>query len=153
VIWAHYNYETDLLNKVVPDSVNVSGTDKDEAKEEKFIAFANGEIKNLITKPKIGAWGLNWQHCNHMAFFPSHSFEQYYQGVRRCYRFGQKRPVYVDIVTTDGEQAVTENIKRKAKDMETMFSMLVKFMNNKYQPKKQEQFEKPVALPEWLMTG
>ena len=56
----------------------------------------------LVTKPKIGAWGLNWQHCNHMTFFPTHTYEQYYQAVRRCWRFGQTRPVLVDIVTTEG---------------------------------------------------
>jgi hypothetical protein len=94
--------------------VQVSGEDSDDAKEEKFLAFARGEIRVLVTKPKIGAWGLNFQHCAHVTFFPSHSFEQYYQGVRRCWRFGQTRPVRVDVVTTEGERGVMENLQRKA---------------------------------------
>jgi hypothetical protein len=68
----------------------------------------------LVTKPKIGAWGLNFQHCATCDDFPSHSFEQYYQAVRRCWRFGQKRPVRVDIVTTEGERGVLANLQRKA---------------------------------------
>lgn len=83
IVWCHMNDEGDMIEKIIPDAVQVSGKDSDESKEEKFIAFSKGNIRVLITKPKIGAWGLNFQHCNHMTFFPSHSFEQYYQGVRR----------------------------------------------------------------------
>jgi len=150
VVWAHYNYETDYLEKIIPGSINIQGSDSDDAKEEKFIAFSKGQVKTLIIKPKIGCWGLNWQHCNHTVFFPSHSYEQFYQGVRRFYRFGQTRPVYVDIVTTDGEQAVTENIKRKANDMERMFQMLVKYMNDPHLAKKTEKLNKKVQIPNWL---
>ena len=150
VIWAHYNYETDYLEKIIPDSINISGADSDEKKEEKFIAFSKGQVKRLIIKPKIGCWGLNWQHCNHTVFFPSHSYEQFYQGVRRFYRFGQERPVYVDIVTTDGEEAVTRNVKRKAESMKLMFEMLVKYINNPYLAKETEQFSGSVQVPEWL---
>jgi hypothetical protein len=81
----------DLLERLIPDAAQVSGADSDEAKEEKFLAFARGELRVLVTKPKIGAWGLNFQHCAHVTTFPSHSFEQYYQGIRRCWRFGQTR--------------------------------------------------------------
>jgi hypothetical protein len=88
--WCHLNDEGDLLEKMIPDAIQVSGKDSDDAKEEKLLAFAKGQARVLVTKPSIGAWGLNFQHCNHMTFFPSHSFEQYYQGVRRCWRFGQK---------------------------------------------------------------
>jgi hypothetical protein len=76
VIWAHYNYETDFLEKNIPDSLQISGKDSDEKKEEKFDLFLNKKIRRLIIKPKIGAWGLNWQHCNHMTFFPSHCFDE-----------------------------------------------------------------------------
>jgi SNF2 family DNA or RNA helicase len=86
--------------------VQVSGSDRDESKEEKFMAFADGQTRVLVTKPKIGAFGLNFQHCNHVTFFPDHSYEQYYQAVRRCWRFGQKREVNVDIVMTEGDRKV-----------------------------------------------
>ena len=85
-----------------------------------------------------------------MTFFPSHSYEQYYQGVRRCWRFGQTKPVNVDIITTEGENAVSENIKRKAKDAEIMFSMLVKYMNAELSFVKDEKFNKKNEVPTWL---
>jgi len=151
-IWADYNYETDYLEKFIPNAVQISGQDEDDEKEEKFNAFLKGEIKRIIIKPKIGAWGLNWQHCNHAIVFPNHSYEQYYQLVRRLHRFGQKRDVFVDIVTTEGEGRVFDNIKRKAADAEKMFSMLVSFMNNELKINKQENFNKKMELPTWLKT-
>ena len=150
VIWCHYNYEGDLLLKEVPDSVQISGSDKDEAKEEKFIAFSNSEIKNLIIKPKIGAFGLNWQHANHMTFFPSHSYEQYYQGVRRMWRFGQTKPVTVDLVTTEGELGVYDNIRRKARDAQIMFEKLVEHMNNELKIKAKTHINNKINLPLWI---
>ena len=77
------------------------------------MAFADSKVRVLVTKPKIGAWGLNLQNCNHITFFPSHSFEQYYQGVRRCWRFGQTRPVDAWIVVSDAETLIVENVRRK----------------------------------------
>jgi hypothetical protein len=150
IIWGHYNYETDALEKAVAGAVQISGSDSDESKEEKFLAFSKGEIKRLVIKPKIGAWGLNWQHCNHMTFFPSHSYEQYYQGVRRCWRFGQKNPVYVDTITTEGEGRVSENIKRKAQDAEIMFSKLVEYMNNELKLQRKEYKKTQINLPKWI---
>jgi hypothetical protein len=87
LVWCHLNDEGDLIEKLIPDAVQVSGGDSDQAKEERLIGFANGDVRVLVTKPKIGAWGLNFQRCNRITFFPSHSFEQYYQGIRRCWRF------------------------------------------------------------------
>ena len=81
---ASLNEEGDRLAEIISGAQQVSGSDSDEEKEEKFTAFAKKKLRVLITKPKIGAWGLNFQHCAHVTFFPSHSFEQYYQGVRRC---------------------------------------------------------------------
>ena len=111
VVWCHLNDEGDLLQKMIPDCVQVSGKDSDDQKESKLIDFSAGNARVIVTKPKIGAWGLNWQHCNYMTMFPSHSYEQYYQGVRRCWRFGQTKPVHVDIVTTEGEQQVMKNLQ------------------------------------------
>jgi hypothetical protein len=125
LVWCHLNDEGGLLERLIPDAVQVSGDDADEAKEEKFAAFTDGKARVLITKPKIGAWGLNFQHCAHTTTFPSHSFEQYYQSIRRLWRFGQKRPVRVDIVTTEGEREVMQSLQRKAGQAEEMFSRLV----------------------------
>lgn len=150
VIWGHYNYETDFMEKMIPESVQISGADSDESKEEKFIAFGKGEIKRLITKPMIGAWGLNWQHCNHTVFFPSHSYEQYYQGVRRFYRFGQQREVFSDMVTTEGELGVFHNIKRKSNDANRMFDMLVKHMNNELKLENKIHLNNKINLPVWM---
>lgn len=150
VIWGHYNYETDYMEKVITDAVQISGSDSDDAKEEKFISFAKSQIKNLIIKPQIGAFGLNWQHCNHTVFFPSHSYEQYYQGVRRFYRFGQKRNVNVDIVTTEGEAGVYQNIKRKSEDANRMFAMLVKYMSNELKIENKAHLNQSINLPTWL---
>ena len=150
LVWCHLNDEGDMLEKMIPDAVQVSGSDSDERKEERLEAFAEGKARILITKPKIGAWGLNFQHCNHVTFFPSHSFEQYYQSVRRCWRFGQKRPVTVDIVTTEGERGVMRNLQRKAAQSDTMFSHLVAEMNQALAIERATNMTKKMELPSWL---
>jgi hypothetical protein len=148
--WCHLNDEADLLEELIPDSQQVSGDDEDDEKEEKFLAFANGQLNNLITKPKIGAWGLNFQRCAHITTFPSHSFEQYYQAVRRCWRFGQKRSVRVDMVTTEGEGDVMANMQRKAKAADRMFSSLVAEMNNAMHLERSNAFTTEMEVPAWL---
>lgn len=150
LVWCHLNEEGDTLARVIPDAVQVSGKDSDDAKEDKLLAFADGRARVLITKPKIGAWGLNYQHCNHVTFFPSHSFEQYYQGVRRCWRFGQDKPVQVDIVTTEGERGVLRNLQRKAAQADKMFSNLVSEMNSAQSIDRTTTFTKKQELPAWL---
>ena len=150
LVWCHLNEEGDTLARVIPDAVQVSGKDSDDAKEDKLLAFADGRARVLITKPKIGAWGLNYQHCNHVTFFPSHSFEQYYQGVRRCWRFGQERPVQVDIVTTEGERGVLRNLQRKAEQADKMFSNLVAQMNAAQAIDRTTSFTKKQEIPAWL---
>jgi len=150
LIWCHLNEEGDLLERLIPGSVQVSGKDSDEQKEEKFLAFSSGQAKKLITKPKIGAWGMNWQHCAHQTFFPSHSFEQYYQGVRRSWRFGQTRPVRIDIVTTEGEKSVLKNLQRKAQAADKMFSKLVEHMRDAEKIARSVPFTKQMEVPQWL---
>ena len=151
LVWCHMNDEGEMLEKMIPDAGQVAGSDSDEAKEERLIGFADGKARVLITKPKIGAWGLNYQHCNHVTFFPSHSFEQYYQGVRRCWRFGQTRPVTVDIVSTEGEQNVLRNLQRKSNQADQMFGNLVAQMNQAIGVDKASPFTKKQELPEWLL--
>lgn len=149
LVWCHLNDEGDALEKLIPDAIQVSGKDSDEAKEEKLLSFATGQSRVLITKHKIGAWGLNFQHCNHVVEFPSHSFEQHYQGIRRCWRFGQKRPVKVDIVTTEGERGVLKNLLRKSDQAETMFANLVSCMSDASHVARSQQFTKTIVVPEW----
>ena len=150
LVWCHLNDEGDALEKLIPDAIQVSGKDSDEAKEEKLLSFANGKSRVLITKHKIGAWGLNFQHCNHVVEFPSHSFEQHYQGIRRCWRFGQKRPVTVDIVTTEGERGVLKNLQRKSAQAEEMFANLVAEMNSSMAISRASSFSKTINLPAWV---
>lgn len=150
VIWCHMNEEGDLLEQIIPEAKQVYGSQDDDEKEEILNAFATGQVKRLVTKPKISGFGLNWQHCHHMTFFPSHSFEQYYQGVRRCWRFGQKKPVLVDIVTTEGEAGVTANLQRKADQAERMFSNLVAEMNNILHINRTNKFNQQTEKPLWL---
>lgn len=150
VSWCHLNPEGDLLAKLIPDAVQVSGSDSDDEKEEKFIAFSKGQVRGMITKPRIGAWGLNWQHCSHVTSFPSHSFEQYYQAVRRCLRFGQKDDVRSDIITTEGEASVLENMQRKSKAADRMFSALVEHMNKAQGINRSNKFTIKEEVPQWL---
>ena len=130
VAWCQLNAEGKMLTKLIDGAVEVSGSDSPDAKEEKLAAFGRGEIRVLVTKPKIGAWGLNWQHCHRMTFFPSHSYEQYYQAVRRSWRFGQERPVLVDIITTEGGANVFRNLERKAIQADRMFESLTAHMRD-----------------------
>jgi len=150
VAWCQLNPEGDLLTKLIPGAVQVSGSDDPDEKEAKLLAFSRGEVRVLVTKPKIGAWGLNWQHCNRMTFFPSHSYEQYYQAVRRSWRFGQKRPVVVDIVTTSGGGRVLGNLERKAAQASRMFDALVAHMTDAMAIDRSTTYRTPVEVPSWL---
>lgn len=150
LVWCHLNPEGDLLERLIPGAVQVSGDDCDEVKEERLMGFEDGKIRVLVTKPKIAGWGLNFQQCSHVTFFPSHSYEQYYQGVRRCWRFGQKNAVTVDVVTTDGELNVLRNLQRKAGQADRMFSNLVAEMNNALHIAKTETNKTKEKIPSWL---
>lgn len=150
ISWCHLNDEGDLLEEMLPDAVQVSGSDSDEEKEEKILAFLDGEARGLITKTKIGAWGLNFQHCGHHTYFPDHSYEQYYQCVRRSHRFGRKDPVQVDMVTSSGARGVLENLQRKAKAADHMFERLVAHMRNELSIERSNPYTKAVEVPAWL---
>lgn len=150
LIWCHLNPEGDLLEQLTQGAVQVSGDDVDEVKEERLLAFANGEVRALVTKPKIGALGLNLQRCAHVTFFPSHSYEQYYQGVRRCWRFGQERAVRVDIVCTDGERDVLNNLQRKSQQADKMFSRLTEYMGHALVIRPREEATLKEEVPSWL---
>ena len=150
VVWCHLNDEGDLLEELIPDCVQVSGNDSEEAKEEKFLAFIDGKARGLVTKGKIGAWGLNFQHCSHSVSFPTHSFEEYYQSIRRFWRFGQTQPVVSDIITTEGEKSVLANLQRKSVAADKMFTDLIKHMNEAVSIDRARAFNKNMEVPSWM---
>lgn len=150
VAWCQLNDEGRLLTRLIPGAVEVAGFDPVDAKEEKLAAFGRGEIRVLVTKPLIGAWGLNWQHCHRMTYFPNHSYEQLYQAVRRCWRFGQEHPVRVDVVTTEGGRSTLENLERKAAQADRMFDALTFHMNDALAVSRGDVHEKTVEVPAWV---
>ena len=150
IAWAQLNVETDRLERIIPGAKQISGAQSDEEKEEVLQAFIDGEVRVLVTKSSIAGWGLNMQHCNHMSFFPSHSYEAYHQSVRRCWRFGQKRAVDVDIITTEGEQNVMKNLTSKSLAADAMYDVLVREMNNEIRAARPLAATAAVALPAWM---
>jgi hypothetical protein len=149
VAWCHLNDESKMLAGLIPGAVEVSGADGPDAKEEKLRGFSNGDIPFLVTKPSIGAWGLNWQHSHRMTYFPSHSYEQWYQAVRRMWRFGQTQPVVVDVITTEGGSNVLANLRRKADQADDMFTALVQHMNDARDVDR-VTYDNPLEIPSWL---
>ncbi len=152
VAWCQLNAEGDLLERLIPGAVQISGRDDPDRKEEALLAFSRGDIRVLVTKPIIGAWGLNWQHCHRMTFFPSHSYEQYYQAVRRSWRFGQQHPVTVDLVTTEGGVNALRNLQRKSEQADAMFEQLVSHMRDALAIDRSHSFSLKTEVPAWAMS-
>lgn len=129
IVWCDLNSESEMLTKAIHDAVEVKGSDKQKDKESRLLGFTNNDFRVIVTKPSIAGWGLNWQHCHNMIFVGlSDSFEQMYQAVRRCWRFGQKQKVNVYVVTSEAEGAVVRNIKRKEEQVEKMALEMVEHM-------------------------
>jgi len=149
IVWCNLNDESKLLKELIPDAVEISGSDSDDSKLKKFQSFLSGDSRGLITKPKIGAWGLNFQHCSNMIYFPNHSYEQWYQCVGRCYRYGQKKTVSVDVVYSPGEQRIIDNMNQKADKAKQMYSQLVAQMNNPFHIQKTNTATAQ-EIPSWL---
>lgn len=150
VMWCHLNAEGDLLTKLIDGAVQVSGSDSVEAKEDKLSAFSRGEIRVLVTKPKIGAWGLNWQHCHQTTYFPSHSYEQWYQALHRFDRFGQTETVTVNVVSSEGSANMLANMQFKAEQADRMFNALTMHMRNALQIQRTDVYDTPVEVPPWV---
>jgi hypothetical protein len=150
VVWANLNAEADLLERLIPDAVQVAGAHSDAEKERRLVDFAEGRTRVLVTKPKVGAFGLNWQHCAHVVSLPTYSYEAHYQGVRRCWRFGQTRPVRVDLVVSEGQRDVLEALGRKAAQADAMFSRLVAAMGAALHVERAARHEQEVEMPSWL---
>jgi DNA modification methylase len=129
LVWCNLNAESEAVTRLIPDAVEVRGSDSPAKKEEALLGFVDGRIRVLVTKPSIAGFGMNLQNCHRVAFLGlSDSYEQYYQAVRRCWRFGQDSPVDVHIVTAATEGAVLKNIQRKEADAETMCEEMVQFV-------------------------
>lgn len=149
VIWCQLNDEADRLERDLPGAVQVKGSQSPEEKEELLVAFLDGQADRLITKAKIAGLGLNLQHCAHVVTFVTHSYEQFYQCIRRCWRFGQKRPVTLDVIATDGEVNVKRNMDRKEQLASTMFDEIVRHMNTAVACKANGA-KTPLEVPSWL---
>ena len=149
VAWCQTNAESDRLEQLL-GAVQVSGSEPTSSKEGKLEAFTRGDIPILVTKPSIGAWGLNWQHCNRMTYFPSYSYEQLYQATRRLWRYGQQHPVTVDLITTDGGLGMLEAVEKKAEKAEEMFSRLVACMRDAQQVDRDNNYPQQAEVPAWL---
>jgi hypothetical protein len=120
------NAESDRLAKLIPGAVTVHGSLAPEDKARLLLDFSDGKIPVLVTKPSVAAFGLNWQHCARMAFVGlSDSYEQYYQSIRRCYRYGQAREVHAHVVLSDLESQIAANISRKEREASRIHSGLV----------------------------
>jgi hypothetical protein len=149
VYWCNFNEESDLLATLDKDAVEIRGSMSIDKKEDILIAFAKGEIERIITKAKMTSMGLNWQHCNHSVFFPTWSYEQYYQAIRRFWRFGQTRDVTIDIVVSDGQARVMEAIEQKTEKARQLHSNLVEAVNMPYLDVRKE-FKNNATLPKFI---
>lgn len=132
VYWCNTNQESAYLKQLDKEAVEIIGSQTIEQKEDILKRFANGEIKRIITKAKMTSQGLNWQHCNHSVVFPTWSYEQYYQLIRRFWRFGQTRDVYIDVVISEGQTRVMRAIEEKRIKSIELYENLVKNVNIQY---------------------
>jgi len=162
LVWCGLNDESEMLTKKIINAVEVRGANTIEHKEQSMIGFSSGDIRCLVTKPSICGWGMNWQNCHEMIFVGlSDSWEEWFQAVRRCWRFGQENPVDVHVVISEHEGAVRQNIERKQRDAERMTREMVQRtkkyiyadmhktirMSDTYEAKKEIEF------PEWLRSA
>jgi hypothetical protein len=159
IVWCDYNVESSALHTAIAGSTEVAGSDAPAYKAESAIKFSNGDIRVIVSKPSIYGFGMNFQNCHNMIFCGiSDSYEQFYQAVRRCWRYGQNKPVNVHIIISEAEMNVLDNIKRKQADMDTMQSNMVALMRDvtmseikrttrittDYKPKKK------MEIPAWI---
>lgn len=146
VYWCNTNNESSLLKSMDQDAVEIIGSQSIERKEEILLAFSRGEIKRIITKAKMTSFGLNWQHCNHSVFFPTYSYEQYYQAVRRFWRFGQTKDVTIEVVVSDGQTRVLEALQQKTDKAIQLYKNLTENVNRQFTITHKE-FNKEVIKP------
>jgi hypothetical protein len=149
VYWVNLNEESRIIKSIDPEAVEILGSMSIDKKEDILLRFAKGDIKRIITKAKMTGMGLNWQHCNHSVFFPTYSYEQYYQAIRRFWRFGQKNNVTIDMVTSQGQKRVLQALQQKTEKAIQLYESLVKNVNEVFKEDK-KQFNKQIELPKFL---
>ena len=149
VYWCNTNNESKLLREMDSNAVEIIGSQSIDKKEEILLAFANGQIERLITKAKMTSMGLNWQHCNHSVFFPTFSYEQYYQAIRRFWRFGQTKDVTIDMVISDGQTRVVEALQQKTEKAIQLHENLTRNVNRSFEHVTKE-FNKEIIKPSFL---
>lgn len=151
VVWCHLNAEGDLLEKLIQGAVQVAGSEPDRAKEVKLESFASGELRVLVTKPRIAGFGLNWQHCRDVCYFPSWSHEQYYQAIRRCWRFGQDGEVACRMVYSGAESLVVSGMLRKERQSIELYDSIIRHMGESVRRAEDLNGEvQKVRVPGWL---
>jgi hypothetical protein len=148
VYWCNLNNEGDLLQQMDKSAYQIKGSMNIDKKEEILLAFANGEIDKLITKAKMTAFGLNWQHCGHTVYFPDFSYEKWYQAIRRFWRYGRTEPVTCDLVYSDGQQRVLDSLLAKTAKADELFTKLNSTLNKNYKILTKE-FNKQIQKPKW----
>ena len=149
VYWVNLNDEASLISELDKSAIEIRGNMDLDKKEEILLSFSKGEINKLITKTSITAFGLNWQHCNHTTYFPTYSYEQYYQAIRRFWRFGQKNPVTVDLILSDGQVKIMESLLIKKEKAVKMFEHLTKNVNSSFDIKRKD-FDKQIIKPSFI---
>lgn len=149
VYWCNFNEESALLKDLDSEAVEIIGSMSIDKKEDILINFAKGNIERIITKAKMTSMGLNWQHCNHSVFFPTWSYEQYYQAIRRFWRFGQTRDVTIDIVASDGQARVLEALEQKTQKAIDLHQNLVNSVNSQFIDVRRE-FKNNATLPKFI---
>jgi hypothetical protein len=155
IAWCDLNDESSLLTKLIDGAVEVKGSDKDDHKEKAMSDFSCGNIKCLVTKPSIAGFGMNWQHCSRMSYFPTHSHEQFYQATRRCWRFGQKKEVVCSLIYTENEQSVVDNMMRKEENSDAMYKKIIKRMADFQWKIRHENYtaKEKMEIPSWLKSA
>lgn len=160
IVWCNLNAESSMLSKLIHGSIEIKGSDSNEYKRRNILDFSSGSVPILITKPKIAGFGMNLQICHNVIFVGlSDSFEQYYQALRRCWRFGQKKEVNVHIIVAEKEGSILDNIKRKQRDFEYMLDCMrsnvqyLQHINKSALIKKEDSDSLNVRLPLWAMGG
>ena len=149
VYWVNRNDESSLINQLDKEAVEIRGSMSIDKKEDILINFAEGNIERIITKAKMTGQGLNWQHCNHSVLFPTWSYEQYYQAIRRFWRFGQTQDVTIDLVISDGQKRVLQAIQQKTQKAIELYENLTKNVNRSFTENKKE-FSKDIIKPKFL---
>jgi hypothetical protein len=149
VYWVNLNEESSLLKELDKTAQEIIGSMSIEKKEDILINFAKGNIQRIITKAKMTGMGLNWQHCNHSVFFPTWSYEQYYQAIRRFWRFGQKYDVVIDMVISEGQSRVLKALEEKTKKARDLYVKLAENVNRNFIESKKE-FNQEIKKPTFL---